>query len=208
MRKILLLTILSILSFTAINAQIGLGLVVGNDIYQRYTNPEDESGTRSAGNAILNLHLGPKVWIGGQNFSISVESHANWGSTALSLSDYKGMGSVAFPFIAKLNFGSNSGFNSEMAQGWSIGGGYQFAKTELYGLQSTARSEGLTREIFPVYIGEIAYGYGFGGAVIELFGRYGWNPDTYAQTLNIGVSYNLNFVGLIKLARKMERFGN
>ncbi len=206
MKKQLLILALSTLFFANLYGQVGIGFVGGNDIYHRYVNPEDDFGGRSAGNAILNLHFGPKIWIGGENFSVSVETYANWGATSLSLQDYKGLGDLAFPLIAKANFGGNSAFSSEMRGGWSIGGGYQIARTELYGLNSFAREEGVTRDFYPVFVAEISRGYGFGGAVIELFGRYGWDTGSQASTLNIGISYNLNVVGFAKLRRKIERF--
>ncbi len=208
MKKNLLIAALFLAFTIAAKAQIGFGFVGGNDIYQRYTNPEDGSESRSAGNAILNLHFGPKIWVGGQTFSVSVETYANWGSTALSLKDYKGMGAAAFPLMAKLNFGGNSGFNSELTSGWSIGGGYQISKTELYGLNEFSAQEGFVRDFYPVMIGEISYGYGISGFVTEVFARYGWNTETHATTLNVGVSYNLNIIGLKKLVRKLEKFDN
>ena len=206
MKKRLLFIALIVSMGIGLQAQIGFGIVAGNDIYQRYTNPDDDIASRSAGNAILNLHFGPKFWVGGENFSVSVESYLNWGSTAFSLEDYKGMGSLAFPIIAKLNFGGNSAFNSELRQGWSIGGGYQIAKTEVYGLNNPAEGEGVVREYYPVIVGELSYGYGISGFVTELFGRYGYNMETSARTLNIGVSYNINTPALFKLKRKMENF--
>lgn len=206
MKKFLLLFSLTIFAIQA-HSQIGMGIVFGNDIYQRYTNPDEGVSSRSSGNAILNAHIGPKVWIGGENFSLSLETYANWGSTSLSLSDYKGMGAFAFPCIAKLNFNGNSGFNSELMQGWSIGGGYQVAKTEIYGISYAAAENGVNRQYFPVYVAELSYGYGIGGVVIELFGRYGFNPDNEASTFNFGLSYNFNANGIFKLVRKFERFG-
>ncbi len=205
MKKIFLPLLLVFAFFNLSKAQFGIGVVGGNDIYQRYTNPTDETGeSRSAGNAILNLTLGPKVWVGGENFSISVESHINWGSTAFSVQDFKGMGAMAFPILAKLNFNGNSGFNSELTTGFSVGGGVQYAKTELYGLNAPYIDRGVTRTFYPVAVGEISYGYGIAGFVIELFGRYGYNTNTKAQTLNVGIAYNFNLGGLLKLKRKVK----
>lgn len=206
MKKQLLILSFALFTFTNIFGQIGLGFVGGNDIYQRYTNPDEGFEGRSAGNTILNLHFGPKIWIGGEVFSVSLETYVNWGSTAFSVSDYKGLGAAAFPLLAKLNFNGNSGFNSELTSGWSIGGGYQMAKTELYGLNAFASDEGIQRDFFPVMVAEISYGYGISGFVTELFARYGWNQETKATTLNIGVSYNVNAIGLLKTKRKVDRF--
>lgn len=206
MKKQLLIGALALFLSFNLSSQVGFGVVMGNDLYQRYTNPEDDFGARSAGNAILNLHFGPKFWVGGQNFSVSVESYINWGATAFSLQDYKGMGALAIPVIGKLNFAGNSAFNSEITSGWSIGGGYQLAKTELYGLNSPAANEGIVREYYPVIVGEISHGYGFSGFVAEVYLRYGVNTETMAKTLNIGISYNFNTFALRKTIRKLENF--
>jgi hypothetical protein len=202
MKKLLLSLAILIFLASQTFAQVGLGFVFGNDIYNRFQNPDGGS----SGNAILNLHVGPKIWVGGERFSVSVESHVNWGATSLSLGDYKGMGSVAYPVLAKLNFNGSSGFSSEVTTGWSVGGGYQFARTELYGVSADAAEQGIIREVFPVMVGEISYGYGIGGFYAELFGRYGWDPDSKASTLNIGLSYNINIIGFKRLKRKLDRF--
>ncbi len=55
-------------------------------------------------------------------------------------------------------------------------------------------------------VGELSYGYGIGGFYAELFGRFGWDPDTKATTLNVGLSYNINVIGFRKLKRKLDRF--
>jgi len=202
-KPLLSLLIIAFLS-TQVFAQIGIGLVGGNDIYHRYQNPDGGS----AGNTILNLHLGPKIWVGGDNFSVSVESYVNWGSTSLSLIDYKGMGDVAIPLLAKLNFNGNSGFSSELRSGWSIGGGMQMSRTEWYGVNVGAEDEDVIRELYPTFVGEISRGYGIGGFYAELFGRFGWDPNSNASTLNIGLSYNINVVGFKKLKNKLDRFDN
>ena len=202
MKRTILPLILTLILSASLYSQVGLGFVVGNDLYQRYTNPDGGS----AGNAILNLHAGPKVWIGGESFSVSLEAHVNWGSTSLSLGDYKGMGSVSLPVIGKLNFNANSGFNSALTSGWSIGGGYQMARTEWYGVSISSAEEGVVRELYPVVIGEVSYGYGISGFVAETYLRYGWDTQSRASTLNIGITYNINLRGFTKLKRKLDRF--
>lgn len=209
MKNIYFSLLIAFLYSLPLSAQIGFGFVGGNDIYQRYTNPDDDSGkARSAGNAILNLTFGPKIWMGSENFSVSIESHVNWGSTSLSIKDYKGMGALAFPVLAKLNFRGNSGFNSELTSGFSIGGGVQWAKTEVYGLNGPSENMGVQRSYFPVAVAEVSYGYGISGFLIELFTRYGYNTETRAQTLNVGIAYNFNFIGFTKLKRKFEALDN
>ena len=45
---------------------------------------------------------------------------------ALDINEYKGLGAVAFPVMAKLNFGALSGFSSKLTGGY-LGGGYSGA---------------------------------------------------------------------------------
>ena len=86
-RRTLVLYLMFIMHFA--QAQFGFGFTVSNDLYQRYTNPKDVVGARSSGNAILNLGLGPKIWVGSKKVSASIEAQVNMGFTAFSLSSYK-----------------------------------------------------------------------------------------------------------------------
>ncbi len=171
-------------------SQFNIGVVSGGDLYQRYVNPVDDTGTdRSAGSALINASLGLKLWVGAPAFSVSVEAHANSGTLALNIEEYKGLGALSFPVLAKLNFGGLSAFGiTEDNTGWSIGGGWQLSKTEVYGLSSAARAQGVERNYFPTYIGEVSFGAGTKSKVREFYIRYGFNPDTSANSLNIGVN--------------------
>jgi hypothetical protein len=175
------------------NAQVGGGLVFGGDWYQWYQNPtvDGESALTSVGNVLLNVAIGPKFWVGGEKFSLSVEGHVNWGVTSFDMHEYKGMGTIAFPMIAKLNFGSLSSFSDSEKKGFYIGGGVQYTRTELYGLTADF-IDNTTRKLFRTWIGEIGYGSGTNGTVTTSFVRVGVG-DNDAFTLNVGSLISLNF---------------
>lgn len=168
--------------------QFGYGMTASTDVYQIYQNPE-EDGHGTAGSALLNLGLGPKIWVGGNNFSVSAEAMANIGIFGLSVTDYKGLGMVSFPMMVKFNFAGLSGFDSEGRFGLSIGGGIQYSKTELYYTKDSFTGN---RDFFTTYVGQIGYGFGVSGFSIHGFLRYGHEPDTKANTFNVGVQYDFN----------------
>jgi len=182
------------------NAQVGGGLVFGGDWYQWYNNPtvDGETALTSSGNTILNVAIGPKIWFGGEKFALSLEGHINWGVTTFDINDYKGMGSMAFPLIAKFNFGSLSSFskNEDDKKGFYIGGGIQYTRTELYGLTADY-IDNTTRSFFRTWIGEIGYGSRSDGTVTTSFVRFGVGDDN-ALTLNVGFLISFNFKEFIK----------
>lgn len=174
-------------------AQFGYGFTVSNDLYQRYINPADEIASPSAGSAILNLGIGPKIWVGNKNISFSAEGQAVLGFLALSSKDYKGLGSIAFPVMGKLNFKGLSTFDKEGRMGFSIGGGFQQNRTEFFGLSDEFVSKGVTRNYFTTYIIQGGYGFGLSGFTAHGFVRYGFNPDIKnISTLNIGLQFDFN----------------
>ncbi|MFZ1750961.1 MAG: hypothetical protein WAU01_12245 [Saprospiraceae bacterium] len=184
----------------AANAQFGYGFTVSNDLYHRYVNPKDDKATSaSAGSAILNLGIGPKIWIGSKSFSFSAESQALIGIFGLSTSEYKGMGTLAIPVIAKLNFKGLSTFDKEGKLGPSIGGGIQFNRTELYGVSDDFASKGLERTFFKTFIIQAGYGFGLSGFTTHGFVRYGFHPDEKTSTLNIGIQFDFNVPMLKKI---------
>ncbi len=172
-------------------SQIGFGTVGGIDLYQRYVNPEDEIAYPASGNAMLNLIYGPKVWLGNKYISLSVEAQINLGLTSFAVKDFKGMGAVAFPLIAKINYKGLSGFLPGFAKGVSIGGGLQYSKTELI-FSKIYRDKGVKRSFFKTYVMEIDYGIGSFGSAGYFYLRYGMNKNSEASTLNIGILYNIN----------------
>lgn len=190
------------LAMTDVAAQVGAGLVFGGDYYQWYRNPSvaGETDQLSSGNVILNSAFGPKIWVGANKFSFSVEGHLNWGITAFDMHEYKGMGHLSFPIIAKFNFGALSTFDSDAKRGFYIGGGIQYSRTEAYGLISDFEDI-TTRNFFQTFFGEIGFGRGGSGIVGTTFVRFGVGENN-AMTLNVGSMLDLNvgqFIRNLKL---------
>jgi hypothetical protein len=202
MKKFLVLLFVGCM--TQASAQVGAGLVMAVDIYQRYVNPVEEGvdAGRSAGAAISSLALGPKIWMGGNNFSFSVEGQAHIAPLAFSVTEYKGLGAVAFPLIGKFNFGAASGFNEDKLLGWSLGGGIQYNRTELFGVSN--KYPDLERSFFPTYVGELAMSLGIAGFDFGFYTRLGFGEDK-ARSFNTGFVLNFNFN---QMARMGKRFKN
>lgn len=193
MIKHLLLLLTLMCSVLSIEAQsFAWGGTFKHDLYTRYANPSDDIATRSAGSALINIGLGPKVWIGGGDFSFSPEASFMWSPFALSSGDYKGLGAISFPIMAKFEFLGNSNFNNDGKIGFSIGGGVQYSKSELWYLKGSFKEQGVSRPFFQTYIIEADIGFGLSGFDAHLFIRYGWSGDTDANTLNIGMGYDFN----------------
>lgn len=177
----------------SVSAQsIAWGGTLRHDLYNRYANPTDDIASRTAGSALINLGLGPKLWIGGEDFSFSPEVTFQWSPFALSSKDFKGLGALSFPILGKFEFFGNSNFNKRGKFGFSIGGGVQYSKTELWYLKGSFKEDGVDRPFFRTYVIEGDFGYGISGFDVHLFIRYGWSNDTDANTLNIGVGYDFN----------------
>jgi hypothetical protein len=183
----------------AISAQFGYGFTASNDLYHRYVNPANSDASPAAGSALLNLGLGPKIWLGNKNVSFSVESQAVFGFLGLSTQEYKGLGTLAIPVIGRLNFKGLSTFDREGKMGWSIGGGLQFNKTELYGLKPEFASKGIERNFFTTYVVQAGFGFGLSGFTAHGIVRYGFNPDEKSNSLNIGLQYDFNAPMLKKI---------
>ncbi|NNF33485.1 MAG: hypothetical protein HKN68_05220 [Saprospiraceae bacterium] len=186
--------------FTQAQAQFGYGITANTEIYQRYNNPEDGLAGTSAGSFLFNLGVGPKIWMGGNNLSLSLETTANWGIFGLDVNDYKGLGMVSFPMLAHLNFGGLSGLDKEGKFGFTVGGGIQYNKTELYYLNGGDKEIGVTRDFFKTYVGEIGYGFGMSGFTLHAYVRYGYNPDNSANSFNFGIRYDFNLPKLKQIS--------
>jgi len=181
------------ISLSIAYGQFGIGLTASHDLYHYYQNPDDElDESTSAGSALINLGIGPKIWMGGNDFSVSLEAQASIGLFGLSIRDYKGLGTTSFPIMAKFNFAGLSGLDKEGKFGWSIGAGIQYSKTELYYLKNSFEEKGGTRDLFKTYIGQVGYGFGMSGFTAHGFIRFGYHPDDGARTLNIGLQYDFN----------------
>jgi hypothetical protein len=180
--------------------RFGYGYSLVNDLYHVYTNPKDNISSPRSGSAILNLGAGPKLWLGNSKMSVSIEGQVMWGILGLSSKNNKGLGTIAFPVIANLNFKGLSSFEREGKLGFSIGGGIQYSKTELYGLRDEYVVKGVKRSYFQTFILQAGYGFGVNGFDILGFTRYGFHPDTDAKTLNIGLQWNFNKPMLKRIA--------
>ena len=191
MNKLRVIIVISFLVTFMSNAhsQVNVGIVTGYDIYQRFVNPVDGSGTdRSSGNVMLSSAFGLKLWLGGQKVSFSAEGYGNLGILALNVEEYYGMGALSIPVLAKINFMGMSGFNPLDKFGFYVGGGNQWNKTELYGLNQRAKDRGVVRPYFQTYVVEVGLGMGSKVKVIEAFVRYGFNADNPSSALHFGVN--------------------
>jgi hypothetical protein len=193
------LLFLFITASVCLQAQFGYGVTVISDIYHRYSNPSDGLASRSSGSAILNIGAGPKIWVGGRKMSFSAEAAANIGFLGLALKDYKGLGTVSYPIMGKLNFNGLSGLDKEGQLGFSIGGGIQYSKTELYGLSDDFEAKGVSRKLFKTYIAQVGYGFGLSGFGAAGFVKYGWNKEK-ANVLSIGIQWDFNLKQLKKIS--------
>ncbi|MFZ1702967.1 MAG: hypothetical protein WAT79_01400 [Saprospiraceae bacterium] len=182
-----------------LNAQFGGGLTMNYNFYERYTNPKDASNEgQSSGSVLLNLSIGPKLWVGSQNFSFSIESQIGLAILGLDSKNYKGLGMAHIPIIGQINLRGSSGLNTVAKPGFSIGGGIQYNRTELYGLSQKYKDLGLSRDFFTTYIIQAGGGFGINGFVANGFLRYGFHPETKAQSLNIGMQFDLNVIAYRK----------
>jgi len=84
--------------------------------------------------------------------------------------------------------------------GWSIGGGIQFNKTELFYLASDYEDRGIDRNYFRTYVAQVGYGFGISGFVIQGILRVGYDPDTKANSFNFGFQYDFNVPKLKKIS--------
>ncbi len=180
-------------TLSGLSAQkVAWGATFKHDLYNRYANPSDDIASRSAGSALINIGFGPKMWIGNGDFAFSPEATIMWSPFALSTRDYKGLGALSFPILGKFEFLGISNVNHDGNFGFSIGGGVQFSKTELWYLKDSFQEQGVERSMFRTYIVEAAFGYGMSGFDVHFFVRYGWSGGTDANTLNIGMGYDFN----------------
>ncbi len=164
-----------------------MGFNYGLDLYEHFTNPERAGDTtlHTAGNAIANIIIGPKLFLGYNKFSISGEVQINWGITAFCYKEFKGIGALSFPFLCKMNFGGLSGLTDNTGKfGFSLGGGLQYSMTEIYGLET--EFQGLTtRDLFKTYVGEMQIGYRAESGIASLYFRYGQGANN-SSVFNIG----------------------
>ena len=199
MRNYLLILFLALSAFST-TAQVGIGLTGSTELYTRFSNPTDDIASRTSGSALLNLGVGPKIWLGNKDFSFSLEGQAILSPLALSLGDYKGLGMVSFPFVARFNFKGLSGLNRLGTMGWSFGGGVQYNKSEIFGLSEDFEAQGVTRDYQRMYVGLIGYGFGISGFTVHGILKYGYDPDSDASVFTFGVQYDFNLPKMKKIS--------
>jgi hypothetical protein len=188
--KQIIITLFCLFTMSAYT-QVGIGGTITNDWYQRYNNP-DGPGKDSAGSVLLNIGAGPKIWFGGENTSLSIEGTANLGIVGFSLNDSKGLGMLAIPVVARLNFQGLSCLSKEGRTGFTVGGGLQWNRTELYGISDEFEAQGGTREFFRTIVVEAGFGFGLSGFAGYGIARYGWDPNSQASNFSIGLQFDFN----------------
>lgn len=188
----LLIGIFLITIVPELQAQLGLGRVTGLDFYQRHRIPNyNGHHGHSTGSAMANIVLGPKVWVGGRLFSVSVEGAVSYAPFAFDVGDSKGLGALSFPISVDLNYGGLSGFSVQSKYGFSLGAGVSFHRTELYFVKdeyTETREEGFYR----VYFGQAAVGVGSGGSDLRLYARYGKGVRS-SSFFSIGILSSVNY---------------
>ena len=171
------------------------------NLYQWHQRPTSLSQEhRSVGQVLALPAVGPKIWVGGNDFSLSLEAQANLGLLGLSAKDYKGLGIVSFPIMAKMNFKGLSALDKEGRFGWSLGAGIQYSKTELFYLKDSFEEKGGSRAFEKTFVGQVGYGFGISGFSAHVFTRYGYNPDYDAHVFHLGIQYDFNFPKLAKIS--------
>lgn len=206
MKRPILLVFTLMISVSFLQAQwVHLGYTFGIDLYQRHTLPnhtDDPFDGHGVGSALLNLNVGPKLWIGGNDFSFSLEGQASYAPLAYDLGAYKGLGAVSFPVFASLNFKGLSTIGKSFGTGFSIGGGIQYTNTELYFLSDAYKEvpESDRTAFFPVYFGQIGFGGGGAGLAPYFYVRYGRGPG-HATSFNVGLMVNINQTAINNLKK-------
>lgn len=207
MKRSILIFAIGLMMIASAKSQIGFGYTAGFDLYQLYDkgDPDDLLKSSTSGSAIANLIFGPKMWVGGKRFSLSLEAPINWGIFQFDLNEYKGIGALAFPLGAKLNFGSASGFSTVDVLGFSLGGGIQFMNTEIYGTKKEFRDV-IDTGYFSTYYGEVAFAVGISAFNFSLYVRYGMGEEEQ-RSLNVGLVSNFNLSSIKKLKELDEKNG-
>lgn len=192
LKVVLSAVLITLFCLSESNAQIGLGRVTGLDFYQYYRVPDYGNTTgHSSGSAVANIVLGPKLWVGGKSFSVSAEGALSFAPFAFNTAGHKGLGAINIPVSVDLNFMGLSGFSVEAKQGFSVGAGMSFNRTELYFVKdeyAEVRDKGFYR----IYFGQIGYGVGSGGNDLKLYLRYG-RGDNSASHISTGILMSTNY---------------
>ncbi len=197
MRKIFCTIVLAIMFISLTEAQIGFGTVAGLDLYQYHRVPDYRNAQgklvkgHSLGSAVANFVYGPKLWIGGNSFSVSIQGAVAFAPFAFDTDDFKGMGAVSFPLSVDLNFLGLSGFSPTVRGGFSLGVGMSYHRTELFFVDDTYKAE-RPSGFYQNYFAQVAYGVGSGGTDFRLYVRYG-QGDNSSRFISTGLSFSTNY---------------
>lgn len=185
--RLTILVPIFLIGISTLFGQFRTSIVLGYDFFQRYRNPVSSGPSdegRSSGAVLAAIPLGIEFSVGAPDLSFGIEATCNFSPVALDLHKYKGLGALSFPIIARLNFGAMTGMSRDKMLGFSLGGGLQYNRTELFGLK---KSQSLvTRDFFPTYVGELILGGGIGGFTAGLYLRIG-GADGSSFSINTGL---------------------
>lgn len=192
MKKTIFISLFFICGYITAQGQFGAGYVSTVDTYQYLKNPEIVNGVdykNSVGSTILNFGIGPKIWMGNAKYTLSLEAQANLGFLAFDLKNYRGLGALSIPIIAKINTRGMSGFALLPFPGISIGGGVQYSLTDLAFVSDQEQSE--RGDWYRMYIIDVGFGLGMRGRDISMYARYGFG-DQQSRAFHLGITLNVN----------------
>ncbi len=190
---ILCLVVISTINFSS--AQVAVGFETETSFYQWNKRPIDQTSEFRSTGQVLGIGAGPKIWFGDWNsWTISLEAKANFAALSLDVQKYKGMGTLSFPIITKVNI-DPTGMDGTFKIG--VGGGVQWTITEIYARPKDYRTK---NSFFISYIGELSiqiitddapiFQNSDSGPSVELFVRGGGSPKG-AIIFSFGVKYNV-----------------
>ncbi|MCP4442824.1 MAG: hypothetical protein GY810_28295 [Aureispira sp.] len=196
-RLMILYLMLSLASNSYAQFDVAIGFETELQVYEWQQRPKPQASPyRSVGQVFSFPSIGPKIWFGDWNFlTVSLDGKVAFSPFSLDLVKYKGMGSLSFPTLLKVNF-DPTGSDGSLKLG--VGGGVQWTMTELYARPKGYRTKNI---FFMSYIGEVSIqivaGDEFSGGAVELFIRGGGAPQG-AITFSLGIKYNhrVHFSGM------------
>ncbi|TVR82187.1 MAG: hypothetical protein EA409_05470 [Saprospirales bacterium] len=191
-RPFLLLCVLVLFpGIRELKAQIGFGVHFGNDLYQYLSNDEDRSDYSNTSTILLAPYVGPKLYVGNPNWSLSLQTAIGISPFSWDWSEYKGLGNLFLPSSIAANFGGLSGLTENQASwGFSVGIGYVLGMTDLYFRNEEIRGEG--GQLIGAPFLQAALGFGAKGTSVSWYIRYGQNPNS-ARFFSTGIALDINF---------------
>ena len=190
MTRSLTIFILALLSHLPCKGQFGIGLAYGVDLYENIAVPNEiDSLQFSGGSALANLVIGPKIWIGKKDVSLSVQAQVGFSPFHFDTKTYRGLGAFYFPISIGMNYGALSGLPSDKLFGLSVGYGLQQNTVDLYLLKEEFEAQ--RSASFSSQFVQVGVGTGKQGVMVHLYGRYGWTEHNGSH-LNIGINLEYN----------------